>query len=99
MPWDHVAFEVEEHLRVGSLVAVGEEGGVVREEGFGHEEEGDDEADAGADCAEVVVPLPAGFLAEKSSNWVVLGFVGRNGRWGSNILKAATWAPFVTKIE
>lgn len=68
MAGNHVASEVEEHLHVCSLVAVGEEGWVVGKEGFGHEEEGYDEADARADCAEVVVPLPAGFLAEESSN-------------------------------
>lgn len=61
---DHVAFEVEKELEVGSCAcAGGEEDGISREEGFREEEECDREGERSADCTEPVVPSPSFCLA------------------------------------
>lgn len=61
---NHVVAEGEEHLQVGAFVgAVLEEVWITREERFGEEKQGDEEGERGAQCAEVVVPLPTCLLA------------------------------------
>ena len=57
---NHVAFEVEEELEVGSCSCpTREEDGVSREESFGEEEECYDEGESSADCTQPVVPSPS----------------------------------------
>ena len=67
--WDEIAFEVEEHLHVASLViAICKELWVAREKSFWKQEECYEENSTVEESGDPVVPSPACGLSKEAAN-------------------------------